>query len=201
MGALTAMTILAIASTATSAVGQVRAGKAAKRAGEAGQRAAEGQAELFDYNAAIADLQAKDALARGMEEESRFRRGVQGMIGGQRAAIAASNVDVSYGSAVDVQADTAMLGELDALTIRTNAAREAWGFKVAAVDYQKRAEITRREGVQLAAAGREQQKAMFIGAGATIIGGGASALQQRYGFSSRSTGLSTRSLHYRGAGD
>lgn len=170
---------------ATQAVGQIKAGNAAKRAGEAGRRAAESAAELSDYNAAVADLQAADALERGIEDESRFRSQVRGVIGGQRAAIAAGGTQVDFGSAVDVQADAAFLGELDALQIRTNAAREAWGYKVQAHDYRTRAKIQREEGVQIEEGGRAAQSASRFAAAGTLIGTGASLLEAKYGFGRR----------------
>lgn len=178
---------LAGVGTGVSAFGQWRAGGAAKRAGEAGRRAAESQAELHDYNAAIAELQAADAIERGEEAASQFRQRVRQAIGSQRAGIAAQGVDVTYGSAVDAQADAEFLGELDALTIRTNAAREAWGFKVQSEDSRRRAEITRREGVMIEEAGNQQRTAARIGAVGSIIGGGASLLEARYGFRDRRT--------------
>jgi len=168
--------------TATSVIGQVKAGRAARRAGEAERQAAESQAELIDYNAAVADLQGQDAIERGAEEEARFRQRIRGTIGAQRAAFASSNIDVGFGSAVDVQADAAFLGELDALTIRTNAAREAWGYRVESADLRRRADIARREGVMLEAAGRERQTQANLGAVGTLVGTGASLLEQRYGF-------------------
>lgn len=192
------------ASTAVQVAGQVKAGKAAKkaakeagaaqeRAGTLQQEVSEAQAGLVDYNAQVADLQAMDAVERGAEEESRFRTQIRGAIGAQRVEFAAGNIDVSYGSAVDVQADVAFLGELDALTIRTNAAREAWGYKVEGEDLRRRAEILRQEGVNLqemgrigAAATREQGRAAatasYYGAAGTLIGGTTSLLQMRYGF-------------------
>lgn len=180
---LTALAIAMFAgSTAVQTVSSVKQGKAAKKAGEKQREASESQAQLADYNAAVADLQGKDAIERGAEEESRFRTSVRGAIGSQRANIAAGNVDVSFGSAVDVQADAAFLGELDALTIRTNAARESWGYKVQAEDYRKRADITRKEGVYLEQAGRQNASAAYWGAAGNILGGGASLLQMRYGF-------------------
>ncbi|HMJ04575.1 MAG TPA: hypothetical protein VK506_16655 [Conexibacter sp.] len=160
----------------------MKAGNAAKKAGEQQRQASESQAELADFNAQVADLQASDAIARGAQEESKFRQGVRGIIGSQRAGQAAGNIDVGFGSAVDVQADAAFLGEQDALTIRTNAAREAWGFKVEAADSRRRGEIARKEGVYLEKAGRATQAASRWGAAGTLVGGGASLLQQRYGF-------------------
>lgn len=145
---------LAAAGTATSAVGQVKAGNAAKATG--------------DYNAAVAETQAKDAISRGRYDEQRFRQGVKVLIGSQRAGFAGQGVDVGVGSAVDVQADAAYLGELDALEIRNNAAREAWGYKVEAENYRR--------------GGAQQQTASRFGAAGTVLGSGASLLQQRYGF-------------------
>lgn len=154
--------------TALSARGQLRAGAAAREAGEL-------EAWRLQYNARIAELQAADAVERGAEAESRFRTSVRGLIGRQRAAFAASGVNLSSGSPADVQADAAELGELDALTIRSNAAREAWGYGVQATDYRLQAEAARRTGRSAQTAGR-------IGAATTILGTGASLLLSRYGW-------------------
>ncbi len=185
MAAFTAMAIMAGISTGFSIYNQVRAGRQEKKAGEQQREVAESQAELLDFNADIADQQAQDALVRGQQEEQRFRQGIDGIIGHQRAAAAASNVDVGFGSPLDVQADAAFLGEQDALTIRTNAAREAWGYEVEAFDTRKRAEITRREGVMLEAQGRQRATQSYLGAVNTGLGFGQSLVQMRYGFNNR----------------
>jgi hypothetical protein len=174
--------ILMAAGTATSVYGQVRAGRAARKAGEAARESSDSQADLADYNAAVAELQAQDALERGAEDEARFRTNIRGAIGAQRANIAAGNIDVSFGSAVDVQADAAFLGELDALTLRTNAGREAWGYQVQAEDYRARARIARKEGVYLERSGRVEQTTHNINAVGSLVSGGASLMQQRYAF-------------------
>ncbi len=144
--------------TAISAIGQIKAGNAAKAIGE--------------FNARVAEAQAADALVRGKEDEERFRQGVRVLLGSQRAAFAGQNVDVGSGSAVDVAADTAFLAELDALTIRNNAAREAWGFRVQA------------ENARLG--GSAAQMASRFGAASTIIGNTATLVGARYGFGSSS---------------
>jgi hypothetical protein len=186
MAAFTALAIgMALAGTATSIYGQVKAGKAAKKEGELQQQAAESQAHLSDYNAAVADLQAKDSEERGAIEANRFRARTRALVGEERTGFAAGNVDVGFGSAVDVQADAAFLGELDALTVRTNAAREAWGYRVEATDQRNRGEIQRKEGANAAAAGKERQKALNWGAAGTAFSSGASLLEARYGFGRR----------------
>jgi hypothetical protein len=181
----TAALIFTGVSAGISAYSRWKAGKAEKKAGEAQQRSAEAHAELEDFNAAVADLQAKDAVARGLVEEQRYRQQIDQVIGAQRVGFAAGNIDTGYGSAVDVQADAAYIGELDALTIRTNAAREAWGYRVEAADLRKRAEITRREGGQLAEAGRERQKAARLEAVTGVVATAGNLLGSRYGFGRR----------------
>jgi len=175
------LTVIAIGGMVASAYKGYKEGQAAKKQGAAEQEAANSQADLSDYNAAVADLQATDATARGAEQESRFRAGIRGMVGAQRSGFAAGNIDVGYGSAVDVQADTAYTGELDAQTIKVNAQREAWGFKVQAVDLRKRADIARKTGVYAEQAGRERATGAYIGAAASIAQQGASLYTAKYG--------------------
>ena len=179
MGWFTALTL---AGAGVSYLGSRRQAKAEERTGELEQQAAEDQAKLLEWNATIADAQAADAIKRGQEEQSRFRAGVRGLIGSQRAATAANNIEVGFGSALDVQADAAFLGELDALTIQNNAAREAWGYSVEAEDTRRRAEITRKTGKYAAEAGRVRASSVRIGATASLLGTGASLLASRYGF-------------------
>jgi hypothetical protein len=128
---------------------QRSAGNAAKEAGE--------------FNAKVAEMQAVDALARGAEDEERFRMVVKGLIGSQRAGFAGQNVDVGIGSPVDVVADTAYLGELDALTIRNNAAREAWGYNIEAENF-------RRFGANAQRQSRFAQAGAAFGIGTSILG-------------------------------
>lgn len=173
---------LAAGGTAVNVIGQIKGGNAAKRAGEAQQRAAMKSADLADFNAQVAELQAEDAIVRGQEEQQRFRTRVRGAIGSQRVGFAASNIDVNYGSAADVQADAAYLGELDALTIMGNAAREAWGYKMGAEDLRRRGQLAREEGVAFTEAGRVMQGVSRWNAAGTLVTSGGSLLAARYGF-------------------
>jgi hypothetical protein len=173
---------LGVAGIGMNAIGQVKQGKAAKAAGKAQQEVMESEAQLAEYNADVAKLQAKDAVNRGVEQEGVYRQQIQQVIGRQRAGFAAGNVDVGTGSAVDVTADAAYIGEVDALTIRTNATREAWGFEVQKVDLLKRAQIARKGGVMAAAAGRAEATAHYIGAAGSIATGAGSLLAAKYGF-------------------
>jgi len=185
MGLALASLVLGGVSTAVSAYGQWKAGSAEAKAGEAAQNAAKKQADLTDYNAAVMRLQASDALERGELEANRYRQQIRQVVGETRVNFAAAGVDVGYGSAVDVQADAAYLGELDALTVKTNAAREAWGFEIQAEDLTREAQITREEGANMAEAGRQRRTASRYGAIGTVASGTTSLLATRYGFNRR----------------
>lgn len=182
--------IIAGVGAGISAIGQWKAGKKLKEAGQAEKSAAYDQANLIDFNAHIADLQAEDAAQRGQLEEQRFRQGVALTVGSTRAGFAAQGVDVNVGSAVDVQADQVFRGELDAHAIETNAAREAWGYKVQAYDLRKQAEIRRKEGDYALAAGVSGQNQARLGAVTGAITTGGNLLAQRFGFSERGGGAS-----------
>lgn len=119
------------------AYGQAQAGSAAQK--------------LADRNADLDDIRARDAIARGEKAEARHRIEVRRLQGAQRAGFAAQGVVVDQDTAGAVVEETEVLGELDALTIRNNAAREAWGFRVQAADTRARGAIAKREGRNQAA--------------------------------------------------
>lgn len=85
-------------------------------------------AATAETNRRLAMQQADDALLRGTKEEARYRRIIAQVAGQQRAQFGSRNVALS-GTALDLLSDTAQVGEEDALTIRNNAAREAWGYR------------------------------------------------------------------------
>jgi hypothetical protein len=179
----------ALAGTAVSAAGQLYGGikqkGAANAAASAEEQAAESQAQLDEYNAGVAEVQAVDAQTRGELAVQQIQQQVKQVIGGQRAAFAAGSIDVSSGSAAEVQADAAYLGAIDAATSRNNAAREAWGYRVQKEDLLKQAEITRRtgkaQGDALRAQGSAALAGSLFGAAGSLLSG-ASLLSRRYGF-------------------
>lgn len=113
-----------------------------------------------EHNAKLGALQADDALARGGIEEDRYRRQIAQIAGAQRAEIGNRNVATS-GTALDLLSDTAMIGEEDALTIRNEAAREAWG-------YRNQADESRRWG-------KNARRNANAQAGSTLLTSGAQA--------------------------
>jgi len=111
------------------------------------------QSEMADYNSQVSQNNAivqsrlaEDAVKRGEREELQHRLKVAKQKGDQKAAFAANGVDVSSGSPLVVAEDTDALGELDALTIRNNAEREAYGYRVNANNYNNQAELDSLQG-------------------------------------------------------
>lgn len=88
--------------------------------------------DMLQKNAAFKNKAADETEIAGNTSADWQRVKTKQAIGTQRTALAANGVDVNSGSASQLQDDTAMLGELDALTIQNNAAREAYGYRVQA---------------------------------------------------------------------
>jgi hypothetical protein len=111
---------------------------------EASAQAALYEAGIHDTNAAFARIAAKDALARG-DYETFFNYQQAGLARGTvRAQLAGTGVDVNRGSAVDLQRDVMLGADLDALAIRQQAQREAYGEELQGYDQQQQAAMARQ---------------------------------------------------------
>lgn len=101
------------------------------------------ESSRLEMNASFADQQAQDAIDRGEKDAAAHERKVKLLIGQQRAKMGAQGADLSSGSALEVQLDTAGLGAEDILQIKNNAFRQAWGYQEQAADYRDQAKLTR----------------------------------------------------------
>lgn len=125
---------LQIAGAVSGAYGSYQQSKATKAAYEY-------QAAVNRNNAQIAQWQAADAITRGQKAEQAQRLKTAQLKSSQRAAFAARGVALDEGSALNILDDTDYMGEMDALTIRDNAAREAWGLRNQATGYSSDASM------------------------------------------------------------
>lgn len=125
---------LQIAGAVSGAYGAYQQSKATKAAYDY-------QAAVNRNNAQIAEWQAADAIARGQKSEQAQRLKAAQLKGSQRAALAARGVALDEGSPLNILDDTDYMNELDALTIRDNAAREAWGLRSQAAGYSSDASM------------------------------------------------------------
>ncbi|CAA2140443.1 hypothetical protein [Hyphomicrobium sp. ghe19] len=158
------MMAMMIGSTVMAGAGQVQQAQATAKAERF-------NAQVQNMNAKIADRRAKDAIERGQQEEQKKRQEVARITGAQTAAMAANGVDVTFGSPLDLLVDTAALGEIDALTIRTNSYREAYEHKVDGANKRAGAQLSRMNASSASTGG-------YLGAMGTILGGGAKAYGQ-----------------------
>lgn len=113
---------LAVASMAFQAYGAYQQSQSAKDA-------AEYQSAVARNNATVAEWQAQDAIKRGESDEARQRLLTKQLKGTQTSKLAANGIDISEGSALNILSDTDWMGEQDALNVRDNAAREAYGYR------------------------------------------------------------------------
>lgn len=90
------------------------------------------QQQIAYSNARQAELMAGDVTERGAKESALVKRKARQIIGTQRASLAGQGVDVNTGTALRIQDEAFTMGELDALTVKNNAWREAWGYKTEA---------------------------------------------------------------------
>jgi hypothetical protein len=151
------MIAMTVASTAMSVAGNIQQGQA--QAAQAKYNAA-----VARNNQVIAQQNAQDALDRGAAEEQQQRKKTQFLIGQQRSSLAAQGADLSSGSALDLVGDIAATGELDALTIRHNAALEARQYQVQGMDFQAESQLRRMEA-------RNAKTASYFDAGASLLSG------------------------------
>lgn len=177
MAALTAgLAALTVAGTANQFITQRREAKAAEQMGDY-------EAQLYGMNAEFAELQAEDAIARGRESEFRSRAGTRQLVGAQRVALAAQGISLDTGSPADVIENDMMLGELDALTIRNNARREAWGFQAQAAQYRAHGDMARWAGKRAAKSLRNQSVSTLLSGAGNLF-----SIYQSYGKTSGSGG-------------
>lgn len=123
-----------------SGIGQAFAGRAASQADTY-------QAQVARNNAQIAEQNARYAEQQGQAKEGIIREKTAQIIGEERAAMGANNVDAGSGSAVRVQADSARMGELDALTVRNSAARDAYNWRLQSSTFSQEAILQDRQAI------------------------------------------------------
>lgn len=152
-------------STVADVVGTGVAAYGAVKQADATKQAAQANAATYDQNKQFAEAQAQDAIARGRLAERKVRLASRQMVGAQRAALAANNVRLDEGSALDIQSDTALLADADAFTVLENARREASGYRQQGVNFAAQAAASRSEASNVSP---------FLAAAPTIVGGATS---------------------------
>lgn len=99
------------------------------------------QATVAERNAGIDREAAGDAIRRGQTESVRSDLRYNQMKGTQIAAMAANGVALDEGSPLNILTTTDVTRNLDADVIAMNAGKEAWGYKVRAMNEDSNAEL------------------------------------------------------------
>lgn len=173
MGALVAVlpeiaTAASVASGVVSAVGAISSASAQ-------QKQAEYQAAVARNNQTLAENAAKEALQAGQTREANARMASAQLRSRQRAVLASNGVDVNSGSALDTQTDTAALGELDALTIRSNAERDAVGYRNQGANFGGEAALAAARAANATTSG-------YFSAGGSLLTSAGNVAQKWYQF-------------------
>lgn len=164
---MAAASTLAIASIAATVIGAGVSAYGQMKAGESAQNQANYAAGVARNNQIIADQQATASRQRGEVAATTQRLRTEALIGKQKAAMAANGLDVNSGSNLDLTTTSEQVGYLDALTIRSNAEREAYGFANQGRSYGGQAAMS-------SAAAANAPDAALLGTASSILGGAAS---------------------------
>lgn len=144
-----------IAATAT-AMATVAQGYQAKQMGEY-------QNDVARYNARQTENEATRVREKGTEEEIKHRNKVEQLVSRQRATLGSAGVDINTGSAMDIQEDALIMGEADALRIRSNYSDQAEAM-------EGQAALTRDQGKMAERAGNNAFYTSLLSAGGQVAG-------------------------------
>jgi len=163
---------LSAVGTVAGALGQIGQQNAQALAASANAAQAIYQSQIARQNQQHLEWLAADARRRGQVKEEGRRRLTEQKIGKQTAALAAQGTDLE-GSPTDILGDTAAAGEMDALTARAAAAREAYEYQVTGVRYNNSGVLETNRALN------SNYQPNYLGAGASLLSG-ASALADRW---------------------
>lgn len=143
MSGVTTATVLTAASLAATVAGGVVSYEGAQEAAKAQKNASLYQAQVAQNNASVANQNAQIATQAGAAQAEQQELKTRAAVGAIKASQGASGIDVNSGSALDTQKSQDVLGQLDALSIRSNAARQAYGYQNQAASYEGEAALDR----------------------------------------------------------
>jgi hypothetical protein len=110
-------------------------------------------------NAQMAEMAADDAIRRGEQDALAVQRKGAALKSAQRVNLASKGLDLTYGTAADLQDQTDFFTQSDVATTRDNARREAYNL--------------RSRGQNMLAQGRaDSLNSMYGAAGSLLAGGG-----------------------------
>lgn len=131
---------------------------------EGEQQAYQFQSKVASNNAAIADMQAKDAMLRGATAVQNVKQRTANLKSTQTASLASRNIDLGEGSPLNILTSTDVMGERDALIVQDNANKEVWGLQNQAANFRDNAALLDWRGNQTSPMG-DAATTLLTGAG------------------------------------
>ena len=177
-GGTAATAATAAASTSAWSIAALAAGVASAGVGAYGSissgiaqsNQAKAEAQVAANNATIAQQNAVRASQSGEQQAAESEQKTRAQVGAIKAAQAANGTDVNSGTNVDVRSSAAAQGELNALTIRSNAARTAYGYQTQSQSYQTQSNLDNSQASNAAISGG-------INGASTLLSGAGKAAQ------------------------
>lgn len=126
------------------------------------------QSKIATYNAQLADQNKNAALGAGQNAEQLKRLQTGKEVGSEAAAQAAGGTDVGGGSNVQVRQATQTAGDFDALNIRYNAARQAYGYSQEAFSDMLQAKSAKQSAVSGLVGGIFKAGSSFISGASSL---------------------------------
>lgn len=165
-------TLLAI-SVGLGAIGTGIAVHGSIQAGKARKAEMERQAVVARKNAEIAKENADETKKQGQRDIARKRLETRQLIARQRVGMGANGIELDSGSALDVQLDSQMMGELDAENIKRNAELKARAYLQQGENFNYQADAN-------IASGNAAQRAGVLNGVASGLSGAGSVISGYY---------------------
>ena len=161
---------LAPISMAAGLGGSILSAFGSHQSGEAQSANLQYQAQVAANNAAIAKQNASWDMNAGEVAAANSGLKTRAQVGAEKATQGASGIDPNTGSAVAVRAGTESLGLLDAMTLKSNAAKKAYSDQVQAENDTAQSQLD-KQGAAQAVEGGDLGAAGSLLSGVAGIGG------------------------------
>lgn len=154
---------LAAAAIGASVVQGVVGYEGAKAEAKAQSQAAAYNSQVALNNASVAAQNARLAGEAGQVQVANQELKARAALGNIKANQGASGVDVNSGSSVDTRISADEVAQQDALNIRANAAKEAYGYQTQKQSYESEAGLKKYESEADLKAGQIQADTTLLG--------------------------------------
>lgn len=163
---------LGLAQGFLSYAGSYSAAKAMELEAEKARIRGDFEKKSLENQARYTEIQAQEAKENSQRQYGQvYKRGKQAT-GAARAAAVGQGVRIDSGSIGDAIDETTSVTERDLLMVKSNAFREAWGFKKQAADLRFGASMAELGAGAEAAAYKAKGKATLLTGAIGLVGGG-----------------------------